>query len=104
MHLARWKTKRLKVLSFDVGFHGRTPGSLAATGLQAYRKRLTTPEDPRLNGFIRFSSFEDLELIDPDTACVLCESIPSLGGVLMPPEGYYTAGPLPRGRCSAGFR
>src|SRR5436305_5710763 len=33
LKIARKITNRIKVISFEGGFHGRTPGSLAATGL-----------------------------------------------------------------------
>lgn len=91
LHVARQITGRRKVLSFDCSFHGRTPGVLAATGLAAYRSKLTLPQDPGLNGFIGFGVLEDLALIDSSVAAVLCESVPSLAGVWVAPEGYYAA-------------
>ncbi|HYV06828.1 MAG TPA: aminotransferase class III-fold pyridoxal phosphate-dependent enzyme, partial [Blastocatellia bacterium] len=36
--IARKLTEREKVISFEGSFHGRTPGSLAATGLAKYRE------------------------------------------------------------------
>lgn len=90
LHVARRLTGRRKVLSFDIGFHGRTLGSLAATHLDHYAELLPLP----MGDFyapIRFGSFEDLAKIDDTVAAVLCESIPSLGGLLNPPDGYYAA-------------
>ncbi len=91
IHVARQLTGRRRIVSFGCSFHGRTPGALAATGLESYRRRLTVPENPALNTFIRFGEFEDLHMIDDTVAAVLCESVPSLAGVYMPPEGYYEA-------------
>lgn len=91
IHLARRLSGRKKIVSFDCSFHGRTQASLAATGLAAYRRRLTVPEDEALNTFISFGDKRGLEKIDESVAAVLCESVPSLAGVLMPPEGYYGA-------------
>ncbi|MBW2730848.1 MAG: aspartate aminotransferase family protein [Deltaproteobacteria bacterium] len=91
IHLARRLSGRKKILSFDCSFHGRTQASLAATGLPGYRRRLSVPEDEAFNGFISFGAQDDLAAIDESVAAVLCESVPSLAGVLMPPEGYYPA-------------
>jgi acetylornithine/N-succinyldiaminopimelate aminotransferase len=90
IHVARRLTGRQKILSFDIGFHGRTLGSLAATHLDHYAELLPLP----MGAFyqpIRFGDFADLAKIDETVAGVLCESIPSLGGLLNPPEGYYAA-------------
>ena len=98
LHLARRLTGRRKVLSFDCGFHGRTLASLAATGLGDYRRRLSPPADPANNAFLPFGELSALPQIDGDTAAVLCESVPSLAGIRLPPEGYY---PALAARCRA---
>jgi len=90
LHLARRQTGRSKVLSFDCAFHGRTLACLAATGLAGYRDRLSLPVDQH-NDFLRFGELEDLAQIDQQTAAVICESVPSLAGVWMPPQDYYPA-------------
>lgn len=91
IHLARKATGRTTIVTFTNSFHGRTLGSLSVTGLPGYHKLLKVPEDPRWNRNIGFGSFEDLERVDETVAAVLCESVPSLGGIYMPPEGYYQA-------------
>lgn len=91
IHVARRLTGRRTVVSFDVSFHGRTLASLSATGLPAYQRRLSLPPDAELHRFIRFGDVGDLARIDDSVAAVICESVPSLGGVYMPPEGYYPA-------------
>lgn len=90
IHLARALTGRSEVLAFDNGFHGRTLASLQATGLAGYQKRVRLPAGDAV-GFVRFGAVEDLARITERTAVVLCESVPSLAGIYLPPDGYYAA-------------
>ena len=99
IHVARRLTGRRKVISFDCSFHGRTLASLSATGLASYRKRLSLPPNEADNAFIRYGNLSDLASIDDSVAAVICESVPSLAGVLMPPEAYY---PAIASRCQQG--
>jgi acetylornithine/N-succinyldiaminopimelate aminotransferase len=95
MKIARRLTGREKVVSFEGGFHGRTPGSLAATGLSKYRENVA----PLLPGHIyaRFGDVESVErVIDDETAAVILEPIQSMGGVRMGEPSFYEA---LRGAC-----
>ena len=91
LHIARRKTGRTTVVSFDCSFHGRTLASLSVTGLPSYQQRLSIKPDKTRHKTIRYGVIEDLIHIDSDTACVMAESVPSLAGVHMPAEGYYAA-------------
>ena len=88
--IARKLTGREKVVSFEGSFHGRTPGSLAATGLAKYREGVA----PMLTGHV-YSPFDDIEavekMIDENTAAVILEPIQSMGGVRMAQPGFYEA-------------
>ena len=88
--IARKLTEREKVISFEGGFHGRTPGSLAATGLPKYREGIT----PMLPGHV-YAPFGDTaaiaQMIDEDTAAVILEPIQSMGGVRMAAPEFYQA-------------
>lgn len=88
MFLARKVTGRSKIISFEGGFHGRTPGSISATGLDKYR-RLARPPLP---GHV-LAPFGDIaaveRLIDEDTAAVMLEPIQSMGGVRMASADFY---------------
>lgn len=90
LKIARRSTGRLKVVSFEGGFHGRTPGSLSATGLAKYREGVA----PLLEGHVYapFGEIEALEeFIDSDTAAVLIEPIQSMGGARMAAADFYRA-------------
>ena len=91
LHLARRFTGRTKILSFDCSFHGRTLGSLQATGLGSYRQRVPLPLVAEHYGLIPFDDCSALSAIDERVAAVLCESVPSLAGIRMPSDGYYQA-------------
>lgn len=90
MKIARLLTGREKIISFEGGFHGRTPGSVSATGLAKYRKDVS----PLLPGHVYadFGSVASVEsLLDEATAAVILEPIQSMGGVRMAEAEFYQA-------------
>jgi len=88
MSIARRLTGRTRIISFEGGFHGRTPGSISACGLPKYRKEIS----PLLEGHDQ-APFDDLEtitlMIGHDTAAVILEPIQSMGGVRMGDPEFY---------------
>lgn len=95
MKIARMLTGRKKIISFEGAFHGRTPGSVAATGLAKYRENVS----PLLEGHV-YAEFGNIDsvnaLLDEETAAIILEPIQSMGGVRMAePEFYKTL----RERC-----
>ncbi|MEE8347973.1 MAG: aminotransferase class III-fold pyridoxal phosphate-dependent enzyme [Acidobacteriota bacterium] len=77
LKLARTATGRREVLSLEGSFHGRSYGSLSATGISKYRDYLNTPVPMH-----RVVSREEVvESISSETAAVLIEPIQSMGGV-----------------------
>jgi acetylornithine/succinyldiaminopimelate/putrescine aminotransferase len=88
MKIARMLTGRLKIISFEGGFHGRTPGSVSATGLAKYRENVS----PLLEGHV-YAEFGNIDsvnaLLDEDTAAVILEPIQSMGGVRMAKAEFY---------------
>jgi putrescine aminotransferase len=85
--LARIATGRSKIISAIHSFHGKTLGSLSATGNHTYRE----PFLPLLPGFVHvpFNDLSILEgMIDQDTAAVLLEPIQGEAGVILPSPGY----------------
>jgi acetylornithine/succinyldiaminopimelate/putrescine aminotransferase len=87
--LARGHTRRQKIISAQGGYHGHTGFALAA-GDEQYKR----PFAPLPPGFLHvpFGNIEALEqAIDQDTAAVLLETIPATLGIVIPPEGYFSA-------------
>ncbi len=88
MKIARRYTGKTGIIAMQEGFHGRTIGSLSATGLEKYRSQFT----PLLDGY-SFAEFGDLEsiqqLITPDTAAIILEPVQSMAGVMTAEAEYY---------------
>lgn len=80
MRMARFATKREKVITFSGGFHGRSADSISATFLGKYRD-LGKPNVP---GHIcaEFGNLDSVrELADRETAAIMLEPIQSMAGV-----------------------
>jgi len=86
--LAMGITKRKKVISAKIGYHGVTGFALGA-GNERFKKAFSW--NPSENKHVEFGNIEELNsLIDEETACVIFEPIPATGGILIPPEGYFS--------------
>jgi len=80
LKLARKATNRSKIISFNNSFHGRTFGSMAATG----QDKIKTGFGPMLETFIHlpFNQVEAfLKEIDQNTAAVVLEVVQGEGGI-----------------------
>ncbi|MGH3796407.1 MAG: acetylornithine transaminase [Pseudonocardiaceae bacterium] len=84
------RTGRLKIVSSEGAFHGRTMGALALTGQPSKRE----PFEPMPPGvaFVPYGDAAALQAaVDSDTAAVFLEPVQGENGVVIPPEGYLQA-------------
>ncbi len=76
-----------EILTFTKSFHGRTYGSLSATGQATYQEAF----GPMVPGFV-YAPYGDLEAaketVSPQTAAILVEPIQGEGGINETPEGF----------------
>ena len=80
MRMARFATKREKVITFTGGFHGRTADAISATFLGKYRE-LGKPNVPH-HVCAEFGNLDSVrELADKETAAIMLEPIQSMAGV-----------------------
>ena len=87
LKVARLATKRKKFVAAKNAFHGKTFGSLTATGRDMYRE----PFKPLLDGFthVEYGNAAAVEeAVDENTAAVILEPVQGEGGIIVPPAGY----------------
>lgn len=90
LKVARLATGRKKFIAAKNAFHGKTFGSLSATGRDMFR----APFQPLLSNFehVVYDDVVALEAaIDNDTAAVILEPIQGEGGIIVPQDGYFKA-------------
>ena len=95
MKLSKRFTGRTQIISFKNSYHGSTQGALSIMGDEYWRNAFR----PLLPGILQlqYNSFEDLENISTQTACVIAETVQAEAGVLVPQNGWLTA---LRSRCN----
>lgn len=83
----RYDESRTDIITTTNSFHGRTLGTVAATGQEKVRKGF----EPVLPGF-RYVPYGDLAAMEQAmterTCAVLVEPIQGEGGIVVPPDGY----------------
>jgi len=85
--LTRKHTKKIGIISTKHSFHGRTFGSLAATGKEKIKK----PFKPMVEGFkhVDYGNVKAIEkAIDKKTAAVIVEPIQGEAGIILPDKDY----------------
>jgi acetylornithine/N-succinyldiaminopimelate aminotransferase len=85
---SKGKPERTRIVTFEGAFHGRTLGTLAATGAAKYLEGYGAP----LEGFDQVP-LGDLEAVKqavgPNTAGILIEPLQGEGGVRAPPHAFF---------------
>jgi len=89
-HAAKGHPERYRLVTFEGAFHGRTLGTLAATGSAKYLEGFGPP----LDGFDQVPH-GDLDAvkkaIGPQTAAILIEPVQGEGGVRTAPHAFFKA-------------
>jgi acetylornithine/N-succinyldiaminopimelate aminotransferase len=90
LKIARKHTGRMRVLSMQEGFHGRTLGALGATGIPSYRD--PAYPIPTQHDYLPYGDAGALEAaMGDDVAAVILEPIPSMGGIRVADASYFEA-------------
>lgn len=89
MKLAKRCTGRTQIISFKNSYHGSTQGALSVMGSEYWQQAFR----PLLPGILQlqYNSFEDLEQISEQTACVIAETVQAEAGVIAPQPGWIKA-------------
>jgi acetylornithine aminotransferase/acetylornithine/N-succinyldiaminopimelate aminotransferase len=88
LKLARKATGRMQVVSLADGFHGRTLGSLGATGMPKYRDPAWPI--PTQHTYVPYGDLGAAErAVGAGAACMILEPIPSMGGIRVADAAYF---------------
>ena len=89
MKLAKRVTGRNEIIAFKNSYHGSTQGALSIIGDEYWRNAYR----PLLPGIqhLNYNSFDDLEFITDQTACVIAETIQAEAGIIAPQKGWIQA-------------
>ena len=89
MKLAKRFTNRTEIVAFNNSYHGSTQGALSIIGSEYWRNafRPLLPAIRHLN----YNSFEELEFITEQTACVIAETVQAEAGIIVPQSDWLKA-------------
>lgn len=89
MKLAKRITGRTEIIAFNNSYHGSTQGALSIIGDEYWRNAYR----PLLPGIqhLRYNSFEDLDFISEQTACVIAETVQAEAGITAPKKEWLQA-------------
>lgn len=89
MKLAKRCTGRTQIISFKNSYHGSTQGALSVMGSEYWQQAFR----PLLPGILQleYNSFEDIEMISEETACVIAETVQAEAGVIAPHPDWIKA-------------
>lgn len=89
MKLAKKFTGRTGIVAFKNSYHGSTQGALSIIGDEYWRNAFR----PLLPGVehLNYNSFDDLQYINEQTACVIAETIQAEAGIIAPQTEWIKA-------------
>ncbi|OQP64896.1 aminotransferase class III [Niastella vici] len=89
MKLAKRVTNRTRIIAFNKSYHGSTQGALSVMGDEYWRNAFRPLLPDVLH--LEYDSFESLQEINNQTACVIAETIQAERGVVAPSGEWMTA-------------
>jgi acetylornithine/succinyldiaminopimelate/putrescine aminotransferase len=89
MKVAKKATGRSEIVAFKNSYHGSTQGALSIIG-DEYWRRAYRPLLPNIQ-HLNYNSFDDLQYITEQTACVIAETIQAEAGIIAPKNGWLQA-------------
>ena len=89
MKLAKRVSNRSQIIAFKNSYHGSTQGALSIIGDEYWRNayRPLLPDVLHLE----YNSFESLDSITEQTACVIAETVQAEAGIIAPSQEWITA-------------
>ncbi|MCK9254311.1 MAG: aspartate aminotransferase family protein [Bacteroidales bacterium] len=85
--LAKRYTGRTKICSFVNAYHGSSHAALSLCGNEDFKSSFR-PLLPEIY-ILRVNNYEDLNIIDKDTACVVIEPIQAEAGIIIPEKNWF---------------
>ena len=89
MKLAKRVTNRTQIISFNKSYHGSTQGALSVMGDEYWRNAFRPLLPDVLH--LEYNSFESLDFITNQTACVIAETIQAEAGIIVPTKEWMLA-------------
>jgi len=89
MKLAKRVTNRTQIIAFNKSYHGSTQGALSIMGDEYWRNAFRPLLPDVLH--LEYDSFESLQEINTQTACVIAETIQAERGVVAPTAEWMAA-------------
>ncbi|MBP8114080.1 MAG: aspartate aminotransferase family protein [Chitinophagaceae bacterium] len=89
MKLAKRVTNRTQIISFNKSYHGSTQGALSVMGDEYWRNAFR-PLLPNIL-HLEYNSYESLDFITNQTACVIAETIQAEAGIIVPTKEWIHA-------------
>jgi len=89
MKLAKRVTNRTQIIAFDHSYHGSTQGALSIIGDEYWRNAFRPLLPDVLH--LQYNSFESLNEITEQTACVIAETVQAEAGILAPTKEWIQA-------------
>ncbi len=89
MKLAKRVTNRTQIIAFNHSYHGSTQGALSIIGDEYWRNAFRPLLPDVLH--LQYNSFESLNEITEQTACVITETVQAEAGILAPSKEWIQA-------------